>query len=335
MKDIGITSNTRIIIGESIEETDSENESETSIQGEELEENNQDELNDLEELEQRRPSVFHNLLPAKRVTVHRETLVEDVMDAYRKDTSFIHHKIDVTFKEENAIDLQGLTREMFTTFFNLIFLKFFFGRNEKAPCFDIKILFNGTFEIIGKIISHCFVLTNYLPPKLSKAIYSIILTKDCRDETFLHSYFNVVSEDEEMLIKNAMNCTKITEDIKCKLYNLVDDYGGCEPINHQNDVKPVVLSLAKASLYARPLLSISNLKKGMWCYSILWNNVTLKILEEYLQKLRPSIDKVLSIISCQFTDDQTNRTQEERILNYMEQYIRSLSEKELATLLKF
>lgn len=113
----------------------------------------------------RRPSVFHNLLPAKRVTVHRETLVEDVMDAYRKDTSFIHHKIDVTFKEENAIDLQGLTREMFTTFFNLIFLKFFFGRNEKAPCFDIKILFNGTLEIIGKIISHCFVLTNYLPPK--------------------------------------------------------------------------------------------------------------------------------------------------------------------------
>lgn len=53
MKDIGITSNTRIIIGESIEETESENESETSIQEEELEENNQDELNDLEELEEK------------------------------------------------------------------------------------------------------------------------------------------------------------------------------------------------------------------------------------------------------------------------------------------
>lgn len=48
--------------------------------------------------------------------------------------------------------------------------------------------------------------------------------------------------------------------------------------------------------------------------AILWNNVTLLLLE----KSKPSVEKVLSIIEWQFTDEPSNRPRKERILAYME-----------------
>ena len=42
----------------------------------------------------------------------------------------------------------------------------FDGENEKVPSVDHRLLFNSFYEILGNIMSHCFVVVGYFPPRL-------------------------------------------------------------------------------------------------------------------------------------------------------------------------
>ena len=42
----------------------------------------------------------------------------------------------------------------------------FDGENEKVPSVDHRLLFNSFYEVIGNIMSHCFVMVGYFPPRL-------------------------------------------------------------------------------------------------------------------------------------------------------------------------
>lgn len=118
--------------------------------------------------------------------MRRSHLLTDILDLYRTSPSIVHHHLEVIFeREEKALDLDGVTREMFSCAISQLIEEFFIGHNSKVPTLDQRFAFNGTFNIVGNIINHAFVLTNYLPTSISPVILSIIGSGNCSDELLL------------------------------------------------------------------------------------------------------------------------------------------------------
>ncbi|XP_063404554.1 uncharacterized protein LOC134688018 [Mytilus trossulus] len=332
IESLGITGNSRIIVEENLEEilVDSSSEEEP----EDSEPINLLNVNDLTDLETRRDRIREGLLPAINVTIRREDIIQDVLTTYREHPDIIHHHINCTFVgEENALDLEGVTREMFSVFFMAVIMKFFIGNQHKLPRVDARTLFNGTLQVIGKIISHAYVLCNYLPQGISPLLYIFAGNGIYTDELLLQTFSSFITETDSNLVNHLLSNTN-WDGLHAEIVNLISTYGGFEVPTKAN-VKQTILDLAKINMTVIPCVPISKIKVGMDCYHLLWNGVTEHVIINLMNQYKPTHLKVINLISYTTSDDPTLCSLEEKVKTYFERFIRSLSNQQLLHFLKF
>jgi hypothetical protein len=90
----------------------------------------------------------------------------------------------------------GLSRELFTVFWTAIESSCFNGNIEKVPVLAPNFL--SDFVLLGKILSHGFVLTGYVPLSLSLvcATYIISGSHNVSDDTLPKSFIHFVDNSE-------------------------------------------------------------------------------------------------------------------------------------------
>ncbi|XP_076079240.1 uncharacterized protein LOC143049518 [Mytilus galloprovincialis] len=332
IESLGITGNSRIIVEENLEEILDDSSSEE--EPEDSEPINLLNVNDLTDLETRRDRIQEGLLPAINVTIRREDIIEDVLTTYREHPDIIHHHINCTFVgEENALDLEGVTREMFSVFFMAVIMKFFIGNLHKLPRVDARTLFNGTLQLIGKIISHAYVLCNYLPQGISPLLYIFAGNGIYTDELLLQTFSSFITETDSNLVNHLLSNTN-WEGLHAEIVNLISTYGGFE-VPTKTNVKQTILDLAKINMTVIPCVPISKIKVGMDCYHLLWNGVTEHVIINLMNQYKPTHLKVINLISYTTSDDPTLCSLEEKVKTYFERFIRSLSNQQLLHFLKF
>ncbi len=107
-------------------------------------------------LKMRKAELNMSLVETHELTIHRENIVDEVLNAYRRHSNIVHCLLKVKFVgEEVAEDLEGVTREMFTVFMRDFSLE---EHSRKLPAMDHQVLDGDTFQILGRIVSHAFVL---------------------------------------------------------------------------------------------------------------------------------------------------------------------------------
>ncbi|CAG2239552.1 unnamed protein product [Mytilus edulis] len=313
----GITGSCRMNVEEAVLEESDESDLDEVLEAEPVKTLH---ISDIADLEERRKRVQSALLPSKKITVKRENIVEDLMDQYRLHPDTVHHRLEVVFEgEEAALDVQGVTREMFSCFFYAMIVKFFFGHCHKIPTMDHRHLFNGTYEVIGKIISHAFILCNYIPTTLSPVVYILAGTGCVSDALLLTSFMQHVNEAEKNLIKHLMSANNFVN-MQEKLFNLVSSHGGRELPTTAN-FKRVITDIARTTLIAAPLYPISCIKKGMDCYPLLWQGASETVVVNLLEQYHPTADKIINKIHYNHSEEPTLNLLEERAKNYFEHYI--------------
>ncbi|XP_052231899.1 uncharacterized protein LOC127845185 [Dreissena polymorpha] len=328
---LGITGNCRIIIEEAdFEDSSDERESEEEQSPEPKQLLH---ITDISDLERRQSRVFDSLLPAVDITVDRDNIVDDVLTLYRSKPDIIHHRLNVTFEgEEAALDLDGLTREMFSCFFLAMFLKMFSGRTHKLPMVDTRTLFNDTLVIVGKIISHAYVLCNYLPPALSPVVYVLASSGCCSDDLILSSFMSYIPETDQQLVNSLLS--QHFDGIHEELVNFISTYGGYE-VPKQSVIRQSIVDIAKLNMVVVPFVPIARIKVGLDCYPLLWKGVSESLIVSLLDKFKPTPAKVINLISYKSSDNATMSMLEERIKSYLERFIRSLSKPQLLAFLRF
>jgi len=293
-------------------------------------------FSDVNELHDRRRNLLMSMLPTRQIVVRRENLVDDVIDFYRVKPDTIHHRLQVTFEgEELALDLEGVTREMFCQFSNEVTSKYFIGRFQKVPKFDDRLLFNGFFEHVGRIIVHGFVLSGYLPPSIAQVIYCVSIASCCSDEVVLQSFRGFVNEEEAELIGDCCeNKIIFTDNVRSRLINLIGNYEGCIAPSAINTYE-CLLSVAKLALIAQPMFATSLLQKGLCCYPLLWDGVTEELVLQLLEQYSASPEKLTEMITYNHSDDAILRSLEERAKGFLTRYICGCSKGNLKKLLRF
>jgi hypothetical protein len=159
-------------------------------------------FSDMAELQGRVDRILLNLGLEKTILVNRADIYRSVLDAYTVDSSLCHHRLKVVFLgEEIAEDHRGLTREMFCLFFTAMYSCVFSGRAAKVPSDDIRNFFDGTYEVIGRVMAHAFVLVNIFPVRLAQAPLISMLTDKVNDAQFVQTFLDYLGENEAKTIR--------------------------------------------------------------------------------------------------------------------------------------
>ena len=111
---------------------------------------------------QKKLSVSFCESPPYAIVVHRNGVRQCLLQLYQqKECHHLNSSLSVEFVCERAEDLFGLTRELFSIFFQKVKDAYFEGCMQMAPRVDLQTRdSDGTlFTTLGRIASHCFVVT--------------------------------------------------------------------------------------------------------------------------------------------------------------------------------
>ncbi|XP_014674228.1 PREDICTED: uncharacterized protein LOC106814425 [Priapulus caudatus] len=338
LKDCGIGSNCRIHVEDLQDNRESLTESEDDADDTESVPVRQiTTVNDIKEFDDRVKRARDFLCSEKIVRVRRDNIVENVLDRYRTNPNLVHHRIKVVFeREEVAEDFSGVTREMFSAFFSNLLSDLFDGDLEKIPRMDAAICSNDTMVLVGKIISHAYVLTGIFPIQICKSAIKFLLCGNVAgDETTL-SFLRVLSEDERAILKSAMADREYMMSVSGHLSVLRALGPHCSSqAPSPNNLQSVLTSVAETAVLLKPFWMWFQLHTGMRCYPSLWMGLSGQVVEQMFDRLRPTPAKVLECISSAHSDDTDLQFAEYRVYGYLEQFISSLNAEKLERLLQF
>ncbi|KAK3600531.1 hypothetical protein CHS0354_036088 [Potamilus streckersoni] len=157
--------------------------------------------------------VRQTLLDNMDIVVRREFVFEDLNRIYggEEEPEILQHRICVEFEGEMGKDSGGLTRDMFTSYWNFITRDFFHGEAVKVPCVPIGRLLESQaiFRAAGRILTHALLLTGSLPLDISVAfLWSAIKPSlPPADETVLKDFSKFVSAGDARAIAKGLEET--------------------------------------------------------------------------------------------------------------------------------
>lgn len=246
-------------------------------------------------LNMRRTEIQKFLSEEKVIHVDREDIFQNVMDHYSSDCELQHHRVKVVFHgEEIAEDFEGLTRGMFTTFFAKAMQQMFKGNLEKVPDMDHRFIFRDYMTTLGRIISHCFVLTGYFPTTFARAAITFMWTGVVSYDTCLHSFLNTLSEEERLVIQACLrDLSKIDDPSVClKAIRILSVYS-CRIRVTRSNFRQTIIEVARLNVVILPLWALTCIRMGMRCYPLLWDGISENGLAAFYEKLAPTVEKAL------------------------------------------
>ena len=160
-------------------------------------------VGDIEQHRSRLLASMHDELPVSSVFT-------TAMELYRDGQQVIFQcRLNVHFHNENGSDFEGLTREFFTLFWFQCTQQHhsFIGRTERIPTFHNSPRSNiSTWHLLGRILTHGFILTGYLPSGFCRSSLFFCITNTIPDNQLcMQPFINSIPDTDMHLINRALS----------------------------------------------------------------------------------------------------------------------------------
>ncbi|XP_063954743.1 uncharacterized protein LOC135153898 [Lytechinus pictus] len=279
-------------------------------------------LLDMTELERRRAQAFLYLCANRKIVVSRQDIIATVLDAYRSNLELEHHRLTVELKDEIAVDLDGVTKEMFQLFFSAFAEKYMTGHLEKVPNNDHRLHATDLYRTLGRIIAHAFVLCGYWPIAINKATLTASLTAAVSEDLVLSSFLGMLNE-RECHILQALLHGRGSEDDQLRCLGVLTRFDCRQRVTNLN-ARDILTTLASAVTIYRPFHAVLQIGQGLTSYNNLWNGVGEQHIVRLFQQALPDATKVEDVILPVFSEDEACRVMEERVVIFLKTWMASL-----------
>ena len=103
--------------------------------------------------------------------IKRCSIFEDVIELYQREQMHKEFPINIRFESEKAVDVGGVTREMYLAFWDKAYATYFDGAGVVIPLLHAQMDIEA-FSTLGTIVSHGYLASGYLP--ICQALPSLI-----------------------------------------------------------------------------------------------------------------------------------------------------------------
>jgi len=267
--------------------------------------------------------------------IDRATIYEDVIKLYQEGTILKEFPIFIKFQNEMAVDLGGVQREMFSAFWEKAYQALFEGATTLIPMIhpqtDISL-----FPIIGRIISHGYLVAGVLPLRLALPTLATMLlgpTVTVPGHILLDSFLDYINSQERTILKNAIKFEK-KESYPTALQDLMNILSGfgCRMLPTPSTLMQLIEQVARYEFLTKPSAGIALINSGIpESHKSFWSRRTVEDIKVIYQQLAVSSQKVLSLLS--FPDACSQ--QEERVAGYLRTMLGNMQPEELRMFMRY
>lgn len=272
---------------------------------------------------------FKLLYPASH-TIRRSSLFEDVVKLFSND---VEYPLRIHFENERAVDQGGVSRDMLSGFWEQAYTQIFDGCTLLTPVIhpqsDMQV-----FPVIGRILSYGYLACSFVPLRIAFPTLLCLLlgpTTAVADSVLLETFPDCLSNYECAIIKEAVNSVSFSQSLKTKVVGVLSRFG-CREVPTHNNIKDVIVKVARFEFMVKPLAAISLVHSGIPTEHIpFWQNQTVKNLSLLYSALTATPAKVVEILQSEPTDNAC----EERVMSYLEQFVGNMNKDMLRKFLRF
>ena len=272
------------------------------------------------------------------IRCHRDTIVDDILAIYDNE-SVCMTNLSVKIQGEEAIDFGGVTAEVFELFWEKIFEMYFDGEDMKVPFVSPHKMANArrVFSIIGRVLSHAFILTGTIPVQFCQAsLLSIFLEAEkIPNAVFEFSILGYVTSWEREELEKAMNNPQLPLSSLCSdlLFSIFTRFGMAVRPLRGLELKKQLITMAKSQFVYKAGCFLQWIREGIpqHHYDVLWNKITVDQFMKLYDDLKPTREKVL--LKLQTPEDVTPA--QETVLYFLKSYIANAESEKLERLLRY
>ena len=160
--------------------------------------------------------------------VDRRNLFNNVISLYLEGDILNEYPVQIEFATEMAIDAGGVTREMFSAFWEEAYQKLFEGATLVIPLLHPKSDM-GLFNTLGSIISHGYLSCGYLPVRIAlPSLIKILLgsTVSIPKKFHVDALLDYLSTHDREKLKSALHCDhSFSDKVKTDVTAILSQFG--------------------------------------------------------------------------------------------------------------
>ena len=141
----------------------------------------------------------------RKIHLSREGILESILQLYETSPEAVSSLVTFTLEGEQGLDMDGLKREVYSTFWERAFEKFFEGKSTFVPRIGPDIQDNH-YQAIGRVVSHCYLLTGIFPTAISKVFATALLVgkNALSADDHISGFLEHVSQYDRMRLESAL-----------------------------------------------------------------------------------------------------------------------------------
>lgn len=276
----------------------------------------------VQELEQRRQQALQTFLEEKHVIVSKSNLVQQVLDLYADD-GVSRYKMRLTIDEYDATG-DGVLREFFAMFWD----EFLSNNSEGAEHCTLALqssYSDSVYEALGRSIEHQFLMCGTLPLQLVEALLHQLVAGRVDKNCLERSLLSMMTSTERQVVNAAIYGTSFDT---TRLLEILADYG-VQTFPRPDNIKEVILEVARAELVRKPFCALTKMKEGM--SATFTNLITTKDIAAMYHVCIPTSKNLLAALYSESPKDPD----EEQTFRWLTRYVGELSKESASKLLRF
>ena len=221
--------------------------------------------------------------------IQRSSVFKSLISLYREvPLTMMEYPFRVRFKDELAVDLGGVSRDLFSAFWESAYTFAFDGSStlipQAHPHTDMSM-----YPVLGTILSHGFLVTGILPVRLSFPTVAATIfgpTVDIPANIYI-SLVDYLSPHEGEIIREAFSLKSSTlpQNLQSNLISILSRLG-CRQVPSRENITRLVVEVAKHEFIAKPLVALYSLKSGVPVpHSMFWEQYTVNDLYSMYKEL--------------------------------------------------
>lgn len=244
------------------------------------------------------------LQPGIHHKVNRESVFESVLSLYtdKLDDILKEYPFRVRFSGERALDTGGVTRDMFSAFFQESYMRLFDGTSLLTPALHPGIDM-AAFPKLGTIISHAYLTSGILPIRVTfPCMAAMVLgpSSQVSEAHLLTAFTEMLSVHDASVVRSAMEA-QTSEDsfpptIVDNLLCVLGSYG-CREIPRPSSLKHLIQRVAQHELMTKPAAALTAIHSGIPAqHKPFWSLMTVQQFHMIYRSLSVSTGRVLGLI---------------------------------------
>lgn len=267
--------------------------------------------------------------------VKRISVFEDVLEMYKKKSIMGEYPIRVAFEGEMAIDQGGVTRDMFSAFWDECYSSMFDGSTLLVPMLCPQ-TDTSVFPVVGSIISHAYLVSGFLPVRIAlPCIIGILLgpSASITQSVLCEAFLEYISATERTIFKDALDTSTCTFSLEVqeKLLSTLSRFG-CRQLPTPSNLKTCLVQVAQFEFCCKPAAAISYMHSGIPpSHAAFWVSQSVTGICSIYKTLAVSCRKVLDVIK--WPEDMN--AAEDRVSSYLVEMIGNMTSSLVQRFLRF